>query len=305
MKTERYSLTCSEYQKWLDYSQDESHEFIHVWSHIKTWLNVDICLDDDGYYVMNEHPLWLYFKNGYDEATAEWVPLIISEEECYIPLRDVSLNIVASDFQDVCKFGSKYYILIKQLADGGTNYTDFCTIVSQKILESKREISCELNDYIRIICSQRMMFYENICKICCLESTSKNVDSWKNEIRASIEILFWPVLKNGIPKLMPLNDYLIEPVLNPISYVPEEDDLFIRAMNAILYDAEKNVTLQPQAKYIKDNILPNIKTYRLANSIRIAIFMKCIVAGLWANNFDMIDQALDEFVAAKYILNRY
>lgn len=47
MKYNRLSLNSIEYKKWLKYSKDETSEFVHIWSHIKTWLHVDICLDEE------------------------------------------------------------------------------------------------------------------------------------------------------------------------------------------------------------------------------------------------------------------
>ncbi len=128
MNPNRYTLTGVHYREWLKYSVDECSEFIHIWANIKTWLNVDICLDDDAYYKMNEHPLWIYFRNGYDEG-AEWIPLIVTKNICYIPLLNCALNITFSDYDKVCDFCKMFYGFIKQLADSIISYSDFTSAV--------------------------------------------------------------------------------------------------------------------------------------------------------------------------------
>lgn len=73
-----------------------------------------------------------YLKNGYDE-NAKWIPLVITEPMCYIPLLNCPLNITYSDYNEICVFGKTFYNFIKQLADGNISYTYFARSVGNLI----------------------------------------------------------------------------------------------------------------------------------------------------------------------------
>lgn len=110
---------------WNTLSETESHEFVHIWSHLSSYLNVDIALDDDGQYKVNLHPLCIYFRNGYNNGQEEWLPLLVSDTECRVPLTSYSLNISDCDFRSLCEFVKMYYNEIKELADRRLNFTQF------------------------------------------------------------------------------------------------------------------------------------------------------------------------------------
>lgn len=128
MDDNKFILKDADYSNWLEYSRYESSEFVHIWAHLKPWLKVDIGLDDDAYYKQNAHPLWLYFRNGYND-TANWLPLIVTPERCYIPLPSHKLNIIHSDYQAVCGFGQTFHASLQQLADCDISFIQFTDIV--------------------------------------------------------------------------------------------------------------------------------------------------------------------------------
>lgn len=111
-----YILDKHIYNKWLSYKEDEHDEFVHLHKNLYAILDIDIALDDDMSYIYREHPLWLYFRNGYNNEN-DWIPLVISETECYIPLQDMQLNITAYDYAQLCMYGKTFYKFIKRLAD--------------------------------------------------------------------------------------------------------------------------------------------------------------------------------------------
>lgn len=139
MDDKKYLLNGPDYANWLEYSRYESSEFVHIWAHLKPWLNVDIGLDDDEYYKLNRHPLWIYFRNGYDDS-ADWLPLIITPKRCYIPLPSHKLNITYSDYHAVCEFGQTFHTYLKQLADGAISFIQFADIVRKHYTEKSERI---------------------------------------------------------------------------------------------------------------------------------------------------------------------
>lgn len=120
-------------KRYLEYSRYEISYFVHIWTHIKNWLPVDIALDDDAYYKYNSHPVWLYFRNSYDDSCEDWLPVVVDKNP-YIPLSDAHLNIAYLDYLSVCQFIHTYCELIKKLADSEINISDFVSNVMKRVV---------------------------------------------------------------------------------------------------------------------------------------------------------------------------
>lgn len=136
---------------WSMLSETESHEFVHIWSNLSPYLNVDIALDDDGQYEFNHHPICIYFRNGYHNAQEEWLPLLVSETECSLPLSSYSLKISVNDFMDLCEFVKMYHKEIKALADGRLNLTQVISIIDEgryRLIRNGRLISKVPFDFV-------------------------------------------------------------------------------------------------------------------------------------------------------------
>lgn len=108
----RYEIT----KQYKEYHSDEISEFIHIYTKFHPWLHVDILLDDDEQYIINKHPLWIYFRNSYNNDIIDFIPLVITPTYCYIPM-DVKLNISYYDFDEVRQFCMTFYNIIKSIAD--------------------------------------------------------------------------------------------------------------------------------------------------------------------------------------------
>ena len=68
-----------------------------------TGLSVDIMVDNDATYEYMEHPVWIYFRNGYDDICDDWIPMIVSKNP-YLPYPNKRVNISNDDFYKVLEF---------------------------------------------------------------------------------------------------------------------------------------------------------------------------------------------------------
>ena len=68
-----------------------------------TKIPVDIWFDDCKSYIMNEHPLWLYFMNGYSREISEFIPINISDNP-EILISNPDLNIDEYDLESIRQF---------------------------------------------------------------------------------------------------------------------------------------------------------------------------------------------------------
>lgn len=163
------------------------------------------------------------------------------------------------------------------------------------------EMSIYISDYKKIVEGQTSHIYNTLCNICCLENVSNAVDHWRDELYIAIMKLYNPIIKKKISKRKTLIDTLITPCVSNKTFEPEEDDLFIRAMNLEIYKAQHDNTPNrlrklKEAKYIEEYILPSITVYRKANAKRIAIFLKSIIDAIVSNREYNINNAIDTFI---------
>lgn len=125
----RFLLTLDEFKQ---FQKRELHDFTFVPSNTNPLLYVspplDILLDTEGLYKDGNHPLWVYFKNGYCQNSS-WLPLVIDNLGGYIPLKCYRLKIQPIHFHQLREFIDNNYFLIKQLADEEIDYMDFSIFV--------------------------------------------------------------------------------------------------------------------------------------------------------------------------------
>lgn len=163
------------------------------------------------------------------------------------------------------------------------------------------EMSIYISDYEPIVIGQTSHIYNTICNICCLEHISDSVLHWKQELHTALMILYNPIIKKKISKRRTLIDNFITPCVSNKTFEPEEDDLFIRAMNVEINKAKNDKSPNrlrklKEAKYIEEYILPSITIYRKANAKRIATFLKSIVDAIVNNQEFNLNKALDTFI---------
>lgn len=87
-----------------------------------TGLSVEICIDDREGVVERNHPLWLFFQNGYGK-TIDFLPVSV-EDEPKMMLEDVKLNIARADFESIRDFIKQNKRILQDLATGAIDNWD-------------------------------------------------------------------------------------------------------------------------------------------------------------------------------------
>ncbi len=127
------------YNEWSNYRNDENSCFHLLPRSLYHWINVDIKLDNCQSYQKRGHPLWIYFRNSYNESEEEWIPLTVDRKPI-IPFPDLKLKISQNHFKEVSDFVSYYSDLLRELADIDMNFNGFIRSADDlsKILESQK-----------------------------------------------------------------------------------------------------------------------------------------------------------------------
>ena len=92
---------------------------------------MEIAIDEKACYKRNNHPLWLYFRNGYGEEK-EWLPLLVTDCPCKLPTMDMDLHISSNDLVAIYMFAKNLKDGLKKLADGEIDLMEFYDIVDEK-----------------------------------------------------------------------------------------------------------------------------------------------------------------------------
>lgn len=113
------------YYDYASYQAEDEDELME-YSLIKpkfSGLNVDIYVDDGGAYIRHEHPLWVYFRNGYSK-TDNVLPISV-ENNPKILVNDYKLNISKTDFDSIRYFVQSNINLLFSFADGKISHEVF------------------------------------------------------------------------------------------------------------------------------------------------------------------------------------
>ncbi|MBR4046138.1 MAG: hypothetical protein IKK05_04465 [Alistipes sp.] len=96
----------------------------------RTGLPVYIHIDNWERFKHLEHPLWIYFKNGYEDRNNEWLPLVVSKRP-YLAFPRKRVKITTDDFEKIVEFVSRYSNELRAVADNEKELTiiDFMQIV--------------------------------------------------------------------------------------------------------------------------------------------------------------------------------
>lgn len=120
-----------ESNKWrgyYDYTsyQSEDEDEIMEYSLLKpkfSGLNVDLYIDDGGAYIRHEHPLWLYFRNGYTKND-NVLPISINETP-EVLVDNYKLCISKNDFESIISFIKLNVELLISFANDEIGHKDF------------------------------------------------------------------------------------------------------------------------------------------------------------------------------------
>lgn len=160
----KFYLTGEELKKWRKYRDSEIYNFTFIPSFpygYSVSTPVDVMLDESQCYITYNHPLWLYFKNGYT-GDSDWLLLVITKYTCYVPLHNYDLKIAPLHFLQLCNFVKKFYSLIEGLANKEIDYEDFSSAVrgirsldymymnENQILYQKHQFSHHINEMAKV-----------------------------------------------------------------------------------------------------------------------------------------------------------
>lgn len=95
-----------------------------------TGLPIDIMVDNDATYEYMEHPVWIYFRNGYEVDCNDWIPITVSKNP-YLPYKNKRIEISKQDFDEVVEFVYEYRIVLKALANVKISTRDFIHILNR------------------------------------------------------------------------------------------------------------------------------------------------------------------------------
>lgn len=103
-----------------------------------TGLNVDIFVDDGEAYKRNEHPLWIYVRNGYSN-TDSFFPVVVSKTP-FVPshISKDDINIQEADLEAVMVFVSINALLLRDFANEKVEHMDFYKICKPVIYDIKK-----------------------------------------------------------------------------------------------------------------------------------------------------------------------
>ena len=129
IKTWKYANRFKDFMK--DYP-DNTFEFC-FFSPEETGLDVEILLDESSNYYHDKHPLWLYFRNGYN-LNENLIPVIIHRYKPFILDENSKIKISNKSLNEIYDFIKEYYFPIVEYGNGNITYDDFKKIINEKKL---------------------------------------------------------------------------------------------------------------------------------------------------------------------------
>lgn len=96
----------------------------------KTGLPVDIQVDNNMTFSFMEHPVWIYFRNSYDNNSNEWIPLVVSKQP-YLPYPNKRIKITNEDFEEIIDFVYEFRRELKALALSKISTISFIRLVNE------------------------------------------------------------------------------------------------------------------------------------------------------------------------------
>ena len=92
-------------------------------------LNVDIFIDDSGAYLRHEHPLRMYFRNGYSRSDNVFLPISVDGDNPQVLLAQYDLSISTEDFDSIVRFVKANAERLVAFANRELSHVDFFRIV--------------------------------------------------------------------------------------------------------------------------------------------------------------------------------
>ena len=128
------------YYNYEEYQAEDADELME-YSLLKpkfSGLNVDLYIDDGGAYIRHEHPLWVYFRNGYSKND-NVLPVSIDNNP-QILVSNYNLNISKFDLDSIKEFIRQNANLLVSFANDELSHIEFfdnIKVVSYALTENK------------------------------------------------------------------------------------------------------------------------------------------------------------------------
>ena len=129
------------YEDFSSYQAEDKYELIEF-SLLRTkysGLNIELFVDDGFSYIRHEHPLWVYFRNGYLK-TDNVLPISI-EKNPVVLLKEYQLNITPSDFQSIIWFIKENRDLLIAFSKAQLKHIDFFTKIKKATIPLNKSCS--------------------------------------------------------------------------------------------------------------------------------------------------------------------
>ena len=87
-------------------------------------LNVDLFVDDGGAYLRHDHPLWMYFRNGYTKIHSV-LPISVDTLQPQVLVHKYNLIITEEDFRSIVDFVKRHASLLVDFANRKVSHIEF------------------------------------------------------------------------------------------------------------------------------------------------------------------------------------
>ena len=126
MEDRPLELAWSGYENFASYQAENPDELMeYAWLKPKfSGLNVDVFVDDGGAYLRHEHPLWVYFRNGYSKSD-NVLPISVDAINPRVLVAQYDLNISAEDFASIVRFVKINAELLVAFVDRRLSHMEF------------------------------------------------------------------------------------------------------------------------------------------------------------------------------------
>lgn len=99
-------------------------------------LNVALFVDDGGAYLRHDHPLWVYFRNGYTNSD-NVLPISVDAFHPQVLVHEYTLTITEEDFRSIVDFIKQHASLLVDFANRKVSHIEFFTSICSQCNKDK------------------------------------------------------------------------------------------------------------------------------------------------------------------------
>lgn len=99
-------------------------------------LNVTLFVDDGGAYLRHDHPLWVYFRNGYTKSD-NVLPISVDAFHPQVLVYEYTLTITEEDFRSIVDFVKRNASLLVDFANRKVSHVEFFNSICSQCNKDK------------------------------------------------------------------------------------------------------------------------------------------------------------------------